>query len=71
MKITKKMLTVCSLTTKKVTGKHLLGNKFLVHLKIVFVWSPTIFFLSFELGLNDSTAENLPTIHKLINAKYM
>lgn len=52
-------------------GQILLGNEFLVHLKIVFVWSPTIFFLSlFELVLNDLTAENLPTDDKLISAKY-
>lgn len=50
--------------------QNLLGNKFLVHLKIVFVWSPTIFFLSlFELVLNDLTAENFPTVDKLIIAK--
>ena len=51
--------------------QNLLGNEFHVHLKIVFVWSPTIFFLSlFELVLNDLTAENLPTDDKLISAKY-
>lgn len=60
------MLTVCSIATKN-HRQNLLGNEFLVHLKIVFVWSPTIFFLSlFELVLNDLTAENLPPVDKLI-----
>ena len=46
VKIMKKMLTVCSLTTKKITGKNLLGNKFLV--ENCFCMEPNnIFFLSF------------------------